>query len=439
MLAHKFCIIFLILLSCHSISEAQNNSIPDENFNKKLRKQLDRLPFDFSVSAELKNALRLNENGLHQSKLILGEFRLQSEASYYGDWYETKGTIDLGYDYVFNDPIVNLRELYIDIYPHLWWNLKAGRQPLTWGKGDFVFINDLFPKDFPSFFSGRDIQYLKAPSDALKLTINPSWIQVNLIYTPQFDPDVYVSGKRISFYDPNLDAYRGESRPINVTLPNDFFSDGEFAWRIQKNIKGIDLAFYGYYGFWKSPAGFDPTQSPNIAQNPFLFPALNVHGFSFENSLFGGVLATEMGYYYSKKDAEGLDFLIRNSELRWLVNYSKDFKNNFNVGLQFYTEIMSNHEEYLSTFPGIPLEKYQNTLTLKIRKLVNKQRTAFELFTFYSVTYQDIYLRPNFSHSINDYWKFDIGGNIFAGSNSNTFWNQFRYNTNVYCGLKYNL
>ena len=35
-------------------------------------------------------------------------------------------------------------------------DLKIGQQVLTWGTGDYVFLNDLFPKDYQSFFSGRD-------------------------------------------------------------------------------------------------------------------------------------------------------------------------------------------------------------------------------------------------------------------------------------------
>jgi hypothetical protein len=47
-------------------------------------------------------------------------------------------------------------------------DVKLGRQILTWGTGDLLFINDLFPKDWESFFIGRDSEYLKGPSDALK-------------------------------------------------------------------------------------------------------------------------------------------------------------------------------------------------------------------------------------------------------------------------------
>ena len=34
-------------------------------------------------------------------------------------------------------------------------DVKIGQQVLTWGTGDYVFLNDLFPKDYPSFFAGR--------------------------------------------------------------------------------------------------------------------------------------------------------------------------------------------------------------------------------------------------------------------------------------------
>ena len=49
-------------------------------------------------------------------------------------------------------------------------DVKLGRQVLTWGTGDLLFLNDLFPKDWVSFFAGRDDEYLKAPSNTLRAT-----------------------------------------------------------------------------------------------------------------------------------------------------------------------------------------------------------------------------------------------------------------------------
>lgn len=430
------CLLSVLLFTSISLSrlQAQTDTL---SLSKKWSNAINDWPFDFSTSIELKNGFRINTaNELHPT-LILGEPRWQLDAGVYlGDWGEFKGKIDLGYDYALKEGLVDLRELNIDIYPQLWWNLKIGRQILTWGKGDLVFINDLFPKDFPSFFAGRDIQYLKAPNDALKLTINPDWIQVNVIYVPQFDPDRFLMAERISFYDANIQRYRGEIDILPTNLPDEFFTEDEWHWRLQKEIKEVDVALYGYHGYWKSPSGFEPLEGN------YLFPKLNVYGFSLEGSIAGGILAVEGGFYDSSEDEEGLDAFINNSQYRWLVNYSRDFKNNFSASLQYYSEAMADYDNYVSSITalgGTAQDQYRDWLTLRLTKLVNKQRVEFALFTFYGIQENDIYLRPSVSYKLNDYWKVDVGGNIFAGENETTFWNQLRFNNNIYVGLKWGI
>ena len=49
-----------------------------------------------------------------------------------------------------------LREAYLKFRLPGDIDLKVGRQILTWGTGDLLFINDLFPKDWNSFLLGRD-------------------------------------------------------------------------------------------------------------------------------------------------------------------------------------------------------------------------------------------------------------------------------------------
>ena len=49
-----------------------------------------------------------------------------------------------------------IREANGLVSPLSWMDVKLGRQILTWGTGDYLFINDVFPKDYESFFIGRD-------------------------------------------------------------------------------------------------------------------------------------------------------------------------------------------------------------------------------------------------------------------------------------------
>ena len=73
--------------------------------------------------------------------------------------------------------IADVRDLTLSFSAGASTDVSIGRQVITWGTGDLVFLNDLFPKDFVSFFAGRDDDYLKAPGDApngpmLELTYN---------------------------------------------------------------------------------------------------------------------------------------------------------------------------------------------------------------------------------------------------------------------------
>ena len=79
--------------------------------------------------------------------------------------------------------------------------MSAGRQVLTWGTGDLLFLNDLFPKDFVSFFIGRDDEFLKAPSNSLKFSSFARAANLDLVWTPIFASDRYITGERLSFYN----------------------------------------------------------------------------------------------------------------------------------------------------------------------------------------------------------------------------------------------
>ena len=134
---------------------------------------------------------------------------------------------------------------------------------------------------------------------------------------PRFDSDRFIDGRHISFFNNQLGQITGRDAVVKTTKPNDWFRDDEIALRLNKNIKGYELAVYGYKGFWKSPAGFDP------ASGKAVFPPLSVYGASIRGVIGKGIGNLEFGYYDSEDDRGGDDPLIRNSEFRFLVGYSR--------------------------------------------------------------------------------------------------------------------
>ena len=378
----------------------------------------------------------------NERDMSLGEVRLQLDLERMGDLTTLQFKTDLLYDDIPDDKDpdleegtgpVDLRVLSLLVSPTDWLDVRLGRQPLTWGVGDLLFINDLFPKDWRSFFSGRDEEYLKAPSDALFLSLYPGFADINVAYTPRFDSDRYINGDRISYWNPMLGAAAGRDAVIDPVAREDWFADDELAVRLRRNVKGYDLAAYIYDGFWKNPVGLDP-----VAMRP-CFPGLSVYGASLNGRLGKGILSLALGYYDSKDDSDGDDPFVPNDELRGLIGYQRELLKNFSATVQFYVEAMQDHAAYEAGLPpgAKPADEYRQVATLRLMKQALNQDLMLSLFVYWSPTDKDGYARPIATYKLTDAWKLTAGGNLFWGEEDHTFFGQFAKNSNLYGGLRY--
>jgi len=390
---------------------------------------------------EVRSGYRLR-NDEYEKDASIGETRLQLEMQKNIENFTFELTTDLYYDWVSENHSVNLergegfldlREASVAYTPFDFMDLKLGRQILTWGTGDLIFINDLFPKDWQSFFIGRDTEYLKAPSDALKASFFTDLANIDVVYTPRFDSDRFITGDRISYWNGRKVA--GTDDIVRTDKPDDWFDDDEWALRISKNAAGCELAAYSYWGYWKSPAGMDTSTFR------YTFPELNVYGASARSQVGKGLGNIEIGYYDSRDDQSGDDPFIDNSQIRYLIGYEQDLPQiarDFTVGLQYYVEQMLHYGDYRRTLPaGKAAEEYRHLLTFRITKLYWNQNLTCSLFTYFSPSDKDVYMRPNINYKVNDNLAVEVGSNVFWGDYPHTFFGQFQNNTNVYVGLRY--
>ena len=360
------------------------------------------------------------------------ESRLQLDLYSYLNWGDLRVKGDVFGDLVEEQGDFDLREANIFLRPFDFMDMKIGRQILTWGTGDLIFINDLFPKDWNSFFIGRDNEYLKAPSDAIKVSLFGKWANLDIVYTPQFDPDRYIDGRRLSYWSSPMGSLAGDNAIVHTDRPDHWFRDNEIAARLYKNIKNYEVALYGYRGFWKSPAGL------NAAMNQALFPDLNVYGASVRGAVGKGIGNMEVGHYDSADDASGKNALLNNSEMRYLAGYTQEIGRDLTLGLQYYVEQMLDYHAYKRSLTSGPAgDQYRHLTTLRLTKLLMNQNLRLSLFTYYSPSDNDAHLRPNIHYKVNDNLSWEMGANIFFGDYPNTFFGQFENNTNIYTGLRY--
>jgi len=399
-----------------------------------------RLAETFTGFWEARAGVRLRSDP-NQRSLALGETRLQLSRDGYLGQAIIRATTDLVYDEVADDHRLqpeqgrgwlDLRELYYGTPVGESADLRVGRQVLTWGVGDLLFLNDLFPKDWNSFFAGREVEYLKAPSDALKLAFYHPTFNLDLVYTPKFDPDRFLDNRRLSFFDPRFGRVVGDDVAFRPDRPSAWFDDDEVALRLHRLVGGWELAGYGYRGFWKSPAGLDPGSG-----RP-LFPELTAWGASVRGPWHSGIFSAETSWYRSRDDLSGSDPLLPNSQFRLLVGYEQELVPDLMLGGQYYLERTLDFDALERNQPpgGPAPDENRHLLTVRITLLTHGQNVTWSLFTFASPSDDDAYLRGSWAWKATDRWTVSTGVNLFEGRRDSSFFGQFERNTNAWAALR---
>lgn len=327
---------------------------------------------------------------------------------------------------------IDLREAWIESLETGPLRLTAGRQVLTWGTGDLLFINDLFPKDWVAFVSGRNDTLIKAPSDALRVAGTPGGTDVIMVYTPRFDPDRTARGQRLTVFSPFLDGPTRPRAPLRSEVPDRAFTDDEWALRIKRLIDDVEIAVYGYDGFFKSPEGLDPRRGV------LNHPRLSVLGASVRGPLLGGVANAEWGYYQSRDDRKGTDPFIPNSLWKGLLGYSHELWNEATLGIQYYVEQDQHWSRHLERLPPDAYRRQQTreTWTMRLSQALFDQTVQASLMVFHSPDDRDTHWRPRVSWKVTDAWELSAGANHFAGEDPHTRFGQFKRASNVFMAVK---
>ncbi len=362
---------------------------------------------------------------------LLGDERVQLEITRSGGIAQLLGKIDLYYDAVDKRADLDVREAYIDLTLGKF-DIRIGRQIVTWGVGDLVFINDVFPKNWVAFLSGQSLQYLKVGSDAININFFPKFASIQIIAIPFYQSDVLPRGERLLAFDPLPDISNRKEIHPEMTLENT-----QIAGRLYRYIGNFDFSLYFYRGFWGSPPGMILDSNESLLT--FTHPRLNVYGGSLQGAFLNGVLSLEGGYYDSRDDPKGTKPGIENSQVRFLLGYQRALGDNFTLGFQYYGERILDHTEYVQNLPSaFPVRKeWRHTLSLRLTQFLKYQALRISFFMFYSPNENDYYINPEIKYDFGSGVWLALGGIFLGGEKDHTFLGQFEKNDNVYFVLRY--
>lgn len=382
---------------------------------------------------------RLGDEKTERPDYDMLELRLQFRSAWFPESLaeysaEANAKVELMADGYDGEVRATARELYIFLTPADFVDVKAGRQILTWGTGDYLFINDLFPKDYVSFFIGRDDEYLKLPSDALRALVYLPLFSLDAVVIPRFAPNRTLRGDRLSFYDAVSGAIGGRDTPRIFERPARTAANMETALRAFRTFASYEAALYFFNGFYKNPFGMkDP------AAGRFYYPELTVYGASLRGPAAGGIVSVEAGYYDSREDRDGANPFVENGAVKTLLGYSRDLGNDLKAGVQYELDVMLDYDAYTRTLaPGSPVrDELRHLFTLRLSKLMYADTLRLGLFVFYSPSDEDAYLRPTVSYKASDTFGISAGANVFAGKKDHTEFGQADGNDNLYVRMRW--
>jgi len=369
------------------------------------------------------------QSGTEGSDIAVGEERLRLElraASASGDtFFVAKG--DLFHDAVGRRVAVDLREAYAG-YTTSGFDLRIGRQIVTWGVGDLFFVTDVFPKDWESFFGGRPAEYLKQGVDGARARLSMGRVNAEIAVIPFFTPDVLPSPGRFGVTDPFASVpNQVETKPAART------SSTEIALRLLGRLAGFDLSIAAYRGFWRTPgARLDDTSAPTTVT--LFYPRLSVYGLSAQRNALDGVLSLETGYYRTASAAPRDRGGLPGSQWRFLIGYQRQLWKDSAVGLQLYGELVGD-EDAAAAASGVG--RLRRVISLRLTQLLGYETWKLSLFVAFSPTDEDGFVRPEVSFKVSDELGVTVGANVFGGASETTFFGRLRRSDNAFVAARF--
>ena len=392
------------------------------------------MPVEIHGFVEAAGASRIVSDPAQPGDFLLNEARFRLDLAHFTDRATFRFKGDVVADAVTEEIDLDIREALVTLQPSDAFAVRAGRQVMTWGTGDLVFLNDLFPKDFVAFFIGRDDEFLKAPANAIRATAYSGLANLDLVWLPRFTPDRFLTGERLSFFDPGTGQRVGLENlpaPVEALRPATTLENGEVAARLSRTLGSVEAALYGYVGFTGQPVAFDTVAARRT------FAPLNVWGASLRGPLAGGISHAEVAYHDVRDDRDGTDPFQPNSQLRALVGHERELISDLTLGLQYYLEHTLDYDAFLAAnlAPGFPSET-RHLVTSRWTYRLRQQTVALSLFSFWSPNDGDVHLRPRAVYDWSDAVALTLGGHLFFGE-APTFFGQLEDNTNLYARIRY--
>lgn len=323
---------------------------------------------------------------------------------------------------------IELREAFME-YVASKWDVRVGRQIITWGKADGMQITDIIcPGDYTEFIT-RDFDDIRIPVESIKFRWLPGFADFEIIWLPFFKASVLPSGnnpwKILQEFDTDNEIVFKQTIEPEKSLEN-----SEIAAKVSLYLSGIDLAFSGFYTWDDLPIIHEQT----VNDTTYLQPEhhrLKYLGMEMNKPLGDFVVRCEIAFYQNKffRNISAADKTDQKNLLKAMIGIDWYPGNDWNFSFQFADDLILKYDEDLET------DENNSVATLNISKKILRQTLGLSNMIYYGFNEKDIYDQIAIDYALTDELHLFCGADIFVGDDG--YFGNYEDNTQMWFKVKY--
>ena len=372
-----------------------------------------------------------------------------------------------------SDPFV--REAFVDVMIDRFHG-RFGRQIVSWGKSDGLYMLDLINSFNYRNFSEFNEEDIKIPNWMANLNYDIGHGTFQFIYMPWVQPAAYpgdrlnqrghdwelgVIGLGNDLYAAFDDIFRNEfgieeGFPVKRKYPSNMISDAEYGLRWSGFCNGISYSlnyFYTWTDTWNDwPNTGDAVTATAIRRR---LDRLSVFGFSLDRYFETGdfVLRLETAYTKGQPFVKPDSNLDEKDQIGYMLGYDRWIYTDWLFSLQLWQNYILNADKSKNPYIWLGANDFDwNTGEITNGEIdpINTQFSAYvahdgffvgdtghlEVFMLYNAMEGYWWSWNKFRYEYNDNISMAIGCNFYWGNKDSTL-GQFRDNDNIFLEFKY--
>ena len=323
---------------------------------------------------------------------------------------------------------LHMRECFVT-YADDNWDIRAGRQIITWGLADALRLTDVVsPMEYTEFLA-EDYDDIRVPVNGLRARYSRSSWSAEVVALP-------IS----SFYILPTD----DDNPWSINLPDATLPyiintgnepqkkivNGEIGGRLMFFMSGIDFSFSALRTWNKMPVFTTNVVNDTLSALGH-YKRLTMLGTDISVPISKIVLRAEVAEYLDEAQTPvfGTDVQCANS-FNALIGIDWYAGNDWSLSAQYAHKSIASHSALISTY------KNSGTATVRIAKELFNNALSVQTFAYIDVTCGGIYNRLSADYSVTDQLHCIVGYDLF-GADKGMF-AMYADNSEVWLRVKYN-